>query len=185
MLLYRVFPWLPSAAEGEPGHALYVPEPRGAGRADNVDRYRALYLSSAPAGAVAEAFGNLKIWTRRMFPRPDLPGSARSLATYSIADASAIFDLDDADALSSLGLRPSQVVTRDRQVTQPWARAIYQQGRWSGVRWWSYYDPRWYSYAIWDLPALMAEPQTIRALTIEDPAVTEASEVLRRQRRLR
>lgn len=185
MPLYRVCPWLSSAEEGGPGHALYVPEPQGAGRADNVDRYKALYLSSAPAGAVAEAFGNLKEWTPRMFLRPDLPGSVRSLATYAIADPARIFDLDDVGALASLGLRPSQVVTRDRQVTQRWARAIHEQHRWAGVRWWSYYDPRWYSYVIWELTALTLQPDTIRALSIDDPAVLEASRVLRRRRRSR
>ena len=185
MLLYRVFPWLASAAEGEAGHPLYVPDPRGAGRTDNADRYRVLYLSSAPAGAAAEAFGNLKLWTPRMFPRPDLPGSSRSLATYEIGDELPVLDLDDADALRSLGLRPSQVVTRERQVTQRWALTIYEQGKWSGVRWWSYYDPRWYSYAIWDLRALTLRSGTIRALTIDDAVVIEASDILRRPRRSR
>lgn len=185
MLLYRVFPWLAGAAEGEPGHPLHVPEPRGAGRADNADRYRVLYLSSAPAGAVSEAFGSLALWTPGMFLRPDLPGSRRSLATYEIADERPVFDLDDPSALTSLALRPSQVVTRDRQVTQRWALTVYAQGRWSGVRWWSYYDPQWYSYAVWDIAALAVRSGTIRALAIDDPAVIEASVILRRPRHSR
>ncbi len=183
MLLHRTFPWLAGAPVGEPGHALYVPEPGGAGRADNPGRYRALYLSSAPAGAIAETFGALKLWKPRMFRRPDLPGSVRALATYELADALPIFDLDDPDALKALGLRPSQVVTRDRAVTQPWAFAIFLQHRWSGVRWWSYYEPSWYSYAVWEIGALTLV--AVRALTMRDPAVIEASQMLRRPRRSR
>lgn len=185
MLLYRVFPWLAGAAKGEPGHALYVPEPTGAGRADNADRYRAIYLSSAPPGAVAEALGNLRLWTPRMFVRPDLPGSVRAIAAYELHDSRSVFDLDDTDALKALGLRPSQVVTRERRVTQRWALAIYEQRKWSGVRWWSYYDPRWYSYAIWELAKLAVKRDTIRALTIDDPVVLETSDVLRRPLRSR
>ncbi|MGH2451983.1 MAG: RES family NAD+ phosphorylase [Candidatus Limnocylindria bacterium] len=184
MLLYRVFPWLSSAAESEPGHPLHVPQRQGAGRADNAGRYSALYLSNAPAGAVAEAFGNLKLWTPRMFQRPDLPGSARALATYAIPDEAPVFDLDDAAALSALGLRPSEVVTRDRKVTQLWALRIYEQQRWAGLRWWSYYDPRWYSYAIWDVARLTVQ-HDIHRLAIDDPMVVEASEILRRPRRVR
>lgn len=185
MLLYRTFPWLASAPAGEPGHGVYVPEPSGAGRVDNPAHYRALYLSNAPAGAVAETFGSLKLWTPRMFRRPDLPGGVRALATYDLADTLPIFDLDDPDALKALDIRPSQVVTRDRAVTQPWALAVFQQQRWSGVRWWSYYEPRWYSYAVWNIGALRLVEGTVRAMTPSNPAVIEASDVLRRPRRSR
>lgn len=183
MRLYRLFPWLASAAEGEPGHALYVPEPSGAGRADNPSRYGTLYFSDAPAGAVAEAFGGLKIWIARMFVRPDLPRSVRALATYDSSRDLRIFDLDNADALKSLGLRPSQVVTREREVTQRWALAIYEEGKWGGVRWWSYYDPRWYSYAIWDTEALASRLVAVQPLTLDSAAVAEAAEILGRPRK--
>lgn len=181
-VLYRVVPWIASAREGEPGHPLYVPEQGGSGRADNPGKYRTLYLSDAPAGAVAEAFGTLRLWSAGMFTRPDLPGSVRALATYDTADDLAIFDLDDAGALKTLGLRPSQVVTREREVTQGWALAIYKQGEWGGVRWWSYYDPRWYSYAVWKLAALTLRSGSVHPLTIDHPAVVEASDILGRRR---
>ena len=180
MLLYRVFPWLASAPAGEGGHALYVPEPTAAGRADNPAYYRVIYLSSAAPGAVAETFGNLAIWTPRMFVRPDLPGSVRALATYDLSDDESVYDLDDPAALSALGMRPSQVVTRDRSVTQGWALRVFRQKRWSGLRWWSYYDPRWYTYAVWKFGALRLVSGQLRALTIDDPAVVEAAEVLHR-----
>lgn len=119
-----------------------------------------------------------------MFARPDLPGSVRALAEYEIPNDLPILDLDDARALQVLGLRPSQIVTRDRDVTQRWALSIYEQGNWSGLRWWSYYDPRWYSYALWDLPALRSTGP-VRALSVEDPAVVEAATILRRPLRPR
>jgi hypothetical protein len=149
---------------------------------DNPGRYRTLYLSDAPVGAVAEAFGTLRLWTEAMFGRPDLPDSRRALVEYETSQDLQIFDLDDARALDSLGLRPSQVVTRDRKLTQRWALTIYEQGRWGGVRWWSYYDPRWYSHAVWEVTALTVRTASIRPLFIDDPAVVEASEVLGRPR---
>lgn len=185
MRLYRVLPWLRDAVSGEPGHPLYVPEHQGTGRADNVDRYAAVYFSSAPAGAVAEAFGNVSAWTTSMVVRPKLPGSVRALVTYDLPDDPPIFDLDDARSLEQLGLRPSEVVTRDRAVTQRWALAIFEQRRWVGVRWWSYYDPKWYSYALWDLANLVPQLDTIRPLTLDDPAVVQAAETLRRPLRAR
>jgi hypothetical protein len=117
-----------------------------------------------------------------MFRRPDLPGSVRAMAFYDLREGAAIFDLDDARSLQTLGLRPSQVVTRDREVTRLWALTIFEQRKWSGVRWWSYYDPRWHSYAVWDIASLRVSPGSIRALSIDDPALVEAAKELRRPR---
>lgn len=178
MRLYRVFSYLASAQAGEPGHLLYVSPVQGRGRVDNPDHYRALYLSSAPAGAVAEAFGTLKTWTPDMFIRPELPGSERALGTYTVPDDARILDLDDPAALVTLGLRPSDVVTRQIKVTQRWALRIFEQRRWVGVGWWSYYDPRWHSYAIWERGVVRRG--AVEPLSLDDPVVTEASEVLRR-----
>jgi hypothetical protein len=120
-----------------------------------------------------------------MLVRPKFPGSVRALVTYELPDDVPIFDLDDVRSLEQLGLRPSEVVTRDRAVTQRWALAIYEQQRWAGVRWWSYYDPKWYSYALWDITGLVPRMDAIRPLTIDDPAVIEAAETLRRPRQRR
>jgi hypothetical protein len=45
-------------------------------------------------------------------------------------------------------------VTRDRRVTQSWALRVYDEDRWAGIRWWSYYRPEWGSYGIWSIGAL-------------------------------
>lgn len=181
MKLYRVLPYRPDAAEGERGHPLFVPAPSGAGRVDSPGNYDVLYLSSAPAGAVAEAFGGIPLWTAAMLRTPSFQRGYRAVATYELPDRLSILDLDDADALKRLRLRPSDVVTRDRAVTQRWALAAYLERRWIGVRWWSYYDPNWYSYALWDRRRLTLSG--VEALSLDHPAVAEAAAVLQRPMR--
>ena len=183
MRLYRVFPYLPAARPGEPGHPLYVPRPQGSGRIDNPDLYEVMYLGNGPVCAVAETFGNLKIWTPKMFLAPYVPGSRRALGTYELPDTAAIADLDDPSVLVSLGLRPSSVTTRERRVTQAWARTLFERHRWVGVRWWSYYDPDWYAYGLWD----RSELRVIHAdaLAIDDQTIVDATDTLRRPRRER
>lgn len=183
MRLYRVFPHLPAAKPGEPGHPLYVPRPQGAGRIDNPDLYEAIYLGDSAICAVTETFGNLRIWTPKMFLAPYLPGSRRALGTYELPDAAPAADLDDPAVLLSLGLRPSRVITRTRAVTQGWARTLFERHQWIGVRWWSYYNPDWYAYGLWDhtdIRIFQVEP-----LTIVDQTVLDAANFLRRVRRTR
>ena len=115
-----------------------------------------------------------------MFVSPTTPGATRSLGRYNLADGAKILDLDDVDALRALGLRPSEVVTPDRSVTQRWAKRVFDERRWDGVRWWSYYDARWYSYALWDRRELSVI--SVELLSLEHVAVAEAANVLRRQR---
>lgn len=139
-----------------------------------------IYLSSAPAGAVAEVFAPLGSWSARMFESPSTPRARRALGRYELGDRAPILDLDDADALRALGVRPSDVVTPDRAVTQRWAKRVVGKRRWDGVRWWSFYDSRWYSYGLWErrhLTVIGVEP-----LSLDHPAVVEAATVLRRSR---
>lgn len=139
-----------------------------------------LYLSSAPAGAVAEVFATLASWTPAMLESPAGRGARRALAQYELADRAKILDLDDAEALLTLGLRPSDVVSPDREVTQRWARSVVAARRWAGVRWWSRHDSRWYSYGLWDRRELSVT--SIEPLSLDHPAVIEAARILRRPR---
>jgi hypothetical protein len=177
LALYRVFPWIAAAPPGDRGHPLHVSVPQGAGRVDNPAHYRVLYASDSPAGAVAEAFGNHAAWTSGLLRgRPDMPGSVTALAAYRARIE--ILDLDDARALLQRRLRPSQVVTRDRTVTQRWALEAFREGKWAGVRWWSYHDPRWGSYGLWSRDGL--EVTGTEALRRDHPAVVQAAAVLSR-----
>jgi len=157
-----------------------VPSPPGRGRIDAPGLYDVLYLSDAAAGAVAEGFGRLTPWSELMLRVPAMPGAVRVVARYELADGARVLDLDDVASLVDLGIRPSDVVTRDRTVTQSWARKAYARGRWAGVRWWSYYDPRWYAYGLWDRRDLVVVG--VEQLSMEHPAVVEAATVLRRPR---
>jgi hypothetical protein len=77
------------------------------------------------------------------------------------------------------GLRPSTVVSRDRSVTQAWARRIHDRRRHAGVSWWSYRDPRWAAHGLWDWAGLRIAGTPV-ALTLDHPAVLEAAAVLPR-----
>jgi hypothetical protein len=166
-----------------PGHPLFVPASTGVGRVDNPGQYDVLYLGDSAAGAMAEAFGWAQTWNASLFRGiPAMTGSVRALATYELDDVdAAVCDLDDARRLVDLGLRPSQVVTRDRVVTQRWSADIYASARFAGVRWWSYYDPRWGSYGLWDVSSLSVTSVTVLD-DIEQPDFVAAAEVLNRIR---
>ncbi|MDP9235241.1 MAG: RES domain-containing protein [Actinomycetota bacterium] len=176
--LYRVFPWLESAAPPEPGHPRYVAAPQGHGRVDNPERYLTLYLSDDPIGAIGEAFGNHSIWTSDLLTGPPaLPGSVRGLATFDAADA-VVIDLDDPQALLDRSLPPSRVVTRQRAITQSWALRIFEEGTWDGVRWWSFHNPEWGSLGLWSLEKL--EVVAVSALSDQVALVQQAaSDMLR------
>jgi RES domain len=177
--LYRVFPCLPQAAPDEPGGALYIP-PQSGGRLDNPDLYSVFYASNAAAGAVAESFGRFPEWTSVILEgSPALPGSFRAIAQYRLAESAAVCDLDDPTQLVALGLRPSDIVSRDYTRTRAWARRIYLQGAWAAVRWWSYYDPRWTSFGVWGRSSLSLED--VRALRLDDRAMIEAARTIARR----
>jgi hypothetical protein len=72
---------------------------------------------------------------------PSLPKSVRALARYQLAKITPVCSLDDPRQLLALGLHPSDAVTWDYNHSRAWARRIYEQNIWAGVRWWSYYDP--------------------------------------------
>jgi hypothetical protein len=176
--LYRVFPWVDTAEPGEPGHPLYVAGPQGHGRVDNPEQYLTLYASDHAEGAIGEAFGNHSLWTRDLLQGPPaLSGSERALAVFGAGELDVV-DLDDPAALLERRLRPSEVVTRVRSVTQEWALAIFREARWSGVRWWSYYDAGWGSFGLWDPSDLRLEE--VRPLRDEVDNVREVAARMRR-----
>ncbi|MBC5800662.1 MAG: RES family NAD+ phosphorylase [Candidatus Eremiobacteraeota bacterium] len=184
MLLYRVFPYLASAAPHEAGGALHTRR-QGAGRIDNPSLYVILYASSEPAGAVAEVFGWRATWgTAMLAGMPKLPGSVQALATYEIDEtkgAKLLCDLDDATELVRRRLRPSTVISRDRAVSQAWARRLFMRSSWCGVSWWSYYDSRWRSIGLWEQATLTLVH--VEPLTLQHPSILTAAPLLKRRLR--
>jgi hypothetical protein len=186
MLVYRVFPYLEQARDGNAGHAMHVNSP-GSGRLDNPGHYRIWYLALEQAGAIAETFGDLDEWGAEMFEYGHIPGSRRAMATYFLDDGTRLLDLDDSRNLLSRGLRPTQVIERNRAATQDWALTIFDERNdrgdriWQGVRWWSYYRPQWRILGYWGarLPELLG----VEELSMLSPAVIDAAASLRRPRR--
>lgn len=179
MWLYRVFPYLPRAAEGEPGHPLYVHPGAGSGRVDSSDgSYRVAYYADSPAGAIGETFGDLDAWSDAMLTTPSLPGARRALASVAVPDSAAILDLDDGPNLAKRGIRPSQVVHPSHAVSREWAQRVRGEGVWSGVRWWSFWYPAWGVVAMWDLSE--RDVVKVEELDRQHPAFAEANSFLRR-----
>jgi hypothetical protein len=120
---------------------------------------------------------------RRHVRRAFLPGSRRALGTYRVPDGTPILDLDDAEALLDRGLRPTQVIERNRPATQAWALSIFNERasdggrRWNGVRWWSYHRPQWRIYGLWEITP---DGVAIEALDLAHPAVQDAARTLAR-----
>jgi len=189
MELYRVFASTPRAKQGEPGHPLYVYPNQGAGRWDNPQFYRAWYLSTTPAGAVGETFGNLARWSAEMFTVPYLDESARALAVFEIPDNTSLLNFDDPKVLSELKVRPSQIVARNLAFTQPLALSVFQQitetgaRRYDGLTWWSFHRPHWVNVMLWSTEHSPAPLRLCRIepLSLKSAAVIEAAATLTKE----
>ncbi|MCC9145203.1 MULTISPECIES: RES family NAD+ phosphorylase [unclassified Arthrobacter] len=181
MEFYRVLNWDPSATDAsENGHPLFVWPDQGNGRVDDPTRdYLVLYVGSHPEAAVAEALGRFPIWKPAVLdvPRAAPAGSRKALVKY--VGTPRLLDLDDPGVLLDLGLRPSQIVTREYAVTQQWSRTIFETNQHDGVSWWSFYGSQWASIGLWDWTSLSVEGDP-EILTLDHPAVeAAAAEIVR------
>lgn len=178
-MLYRVFPRLIGAGPLDPGGALYAPRfDQGAGRHDYPDAYGVLYLSRHSVSPVAEHLRALRI--RTVTDRHLERESARlSLATVDDAELRDLLDLDDPRNLLQRSLRPSRVATTNRELTQPMAVAIYEEGV-PGFEWWSTIEASWINVTLFedrvtDRLTIVGEPEP---LTLDHPAVRQAAEAV-------
>ena len=163
MLLYRVFNHVPGAPPGSPGHPSYVHRPQTKGRWDNPSLYDSWYLSTSPEGAIAETFGNFEFWANAMFVRAYLPAGRMTLGIFEAPDDMGICDLDDANNLLHLGMKPSQVVTRNLPYTQARAADAFAEGRWAGLGWWSFHRPFWSNRMLWSTASAPAPVTFVNA----------------------
>lgn len=176
MRAYRVFSYVKNAAQRDPGGVFFTP-PQGAGRIDNPDLYDILYVADHAAAAVAETLTPVAHrWTERTL-RGDsrIVKSARALAVLEIPDSPPICDLNDTQELSNRSLQPANVITRHYVETQLMARSIYNENRYRGLKWWSYYEASWASVGLWHFDDVTCAD--IIPLTLRHPAVTEAARV--------
>lgn len=180
MKLYRVFPWIESAASDEAGGVFFVP-PQGTGRIDNPEHYGVLYASDSAAGAIAEAFTRNPYrmhWTPRML-RPRLPDAVTAIAEITPRASDILLcDLDEPQQLAAQALKPSNVITRERTATQTWALHIFEQRRFAGIRWWSCHESRWGAVGWWNVQSLRKSTVTIQPLSLGDESLQEAARTL-------
>jgi hypothetical protein len=189
VIVYRVFAHDPAATDGSPGSAAYLHRPQGRGRLDNPAAYDLWYFAVVPEGAIGEVFGDLTEWVDDMFQAPYLPGARRALGRFEVPDDLNILDMDDARTLLDRGLRPTQVVARNRSATQTWALDIFRETahdgsrKWDGIRWWSYDRPQWPVIGLWVAPGDRPRSRVVGVdlLDLFHPSVLDAATTLARQ----
>jgi hypothetical protein len=101
------------------------------------------------------------------------------LLSFHLPDDAPICNLDDPVPLQTLGLRPSDIVSRDYTRRRAWAQRIYERGGWFGVTWWSYYDSQWASFGLWNFGQLKLEE--VNLLRLDDPAFLDARRTIARR----
>ena len=177
MTLYRCFAWNERARPREADGALWVPRSfQGEGRHDNPDVYGCLYLADRPLSCVVEQLARFRgqRLTPALLRRRGLP---LGLAELDLDDEAELIDLDDAAVLMREALRPSVVATRQRDTTQPQARRLFDRHpRAAGLRWWSTFESIWVNVTLFDRAVKQLRLRSVRALTVEDPAVVEVAQ---------
>ncbi len=177
MILFRCFAWDAAAQLAEPDGPLWFPRIfQGEGRHDNPEVYGCLYLADRAVSCVVEQLARFRgqRLTASALRRRGLP---LALAALELPDGAALVDLDDPQVLRRERLRPSSVATREREITQPQARALYEKHpAAAGLRWWSTYEALWANFTVFERAAPSLSVAAVRILTLEDPVVIESAD---------
>jgi hypothetical protein len=176
VILYRCFAWNERSRPDEPDGPLWYPrEFQGEGRHDNPDIYGCLYLADRPLSCIVEQLARFRgqRLIAGLLRRRGLP---LALAELELDEKAELLDLDDPRVLRRERLRPSLVATRVRETTQPQARGLYERHpALAGLRWWSIYEAAWTHVTLFDRARKRLRLESVRALHVTDPAVTEAA----------
>jgi hypothetical protein len=178
--LWRALPLDRSAKATEVGGPLWFPRlQQGGGRHDNPDLYGCLYVAEEAVSAVAELLAPFR-GTGKLLPsmlvRYEKP---LALAAIELEEGVTVVDLDDPSTLIATNLRPSQVATRKRTVTQRQAAEVYEHHPESiAIRWWSTLESSWINWTLFDRAAASLGIGEIDELTVEHPVVLEAADLL-------
>ena len=184
MILHRCFAWDERAGATGPDGPLWFPRVyQGEGRHDNPDRYGCLYLSASALSTVVEQLARFR--GQRLLPsmlrRRGLP---LAVADLELDESAEVLDLDDPAVLRRERLRPSQVATRDRTVTQAQALALHDRHtEAAGLRWWSTFEAAVDQRDPVRSRGSRLRVREVRALTLEDPTVIEAADFFGLRRR--
>ena len=179
MILHRCFAWAKRARETEPDGPLWFPrEFQGEGRHDNPDVYGCMYVADREVSAVVEQLARFRGQSLipELLARRGLP---LAVAAIELPDRAQVIDLDDPTVLTAHELRPSAVATRRRGITQPQALDMYRRHRFAaGLRWWSVFEALWANFTVFERAARRLQVEDVRPLTLDDPALLEAADLL-------
>jgi hypothetical protein len=111
-----------------------------------------------------------------MLTRAGLP---LALAELRLKDGVELVDLDDPRVLLRERLRPSEVATRSRTITQGYAVRLFDRHREAiGLRWWSTLEARLENVTLYDRAAPHMSVGRVTPLALTDAPVREAAELL-------
>jgi hypothetical protein len=180
LILHRVFPRDPRAAPTEPGGPLFWPRGlQGYGRHDNPELYACFYASEVRVSPVAEALAPFRGAGKVVPGMLERGGRPLALAALELPDEVPLVDLDEPRTLVAEELRPSQVATRRRAVTQGQAARLFEKhARAAGLRWWSSLESLWINVTLFDRAESMVAAGEVETLTPGSEPVREAASLL-------
>jgi hypothetical protein len=191
MSRWRVFPWNPDAPDGAPFSARYTP-PAGSqtgGRFD-LGHPPVLYLAHSPEHAITEllqGFRGTPLTPEHLVRAdPAAPGTSHTLALVQArlptATETRLPDLADPAVLVEFDIRPDQLASHDRAVTQAISRRVHSApAGHHGFRWWSALTGEWHVTVLF---LDRVDPKSIEytrpePVTLDHPAVQAAARFLR------
>jgi RES domain-containing protein len=179
VILFRCFAWDAVVSTRARGGPMWFPRMlQGDGRHDNPALYGCLYLSTEPVSAAVEQiarFAGTSLGPADLVRR----GLPLSLAAVELADDAPLVDLDEPRVLTGEGLRPSQVATNARSLTQAQAAGLFgKHADAVGLRWWSTFESLWANVTLFDRAEPRLEIADVQPLDVGDDVVREAAEFL-------
>lgn len=178
MIVYRCFAWNTGARDG-PDTPLWFPRPyQGRGRHDNPQAYGVLYVTASAVSALVETLAQFR--GQRLVPAMlRQRGLPLAVAEIELHEEAEVVDLDDPQKLVRERLRPSNVATRDRSVTQPQALRLYERHPGAAaLSWWSTHESSWPNLTIFDRAAALLHVLHVEAIAPAHPTVVEAAQLL-------
>lgn len=179
--LWRAFPWAPEADDGQSFSASHVRPAQGQGRFDLPGAPGGvLYLAETPEHAVAEL---IQHYRGRNLDANDLRVAGHSMALVRVSlpnpVRSGVVDLCDPEVLVRIRVRPDQLASRERRVTQRIAADIHATGH-TGLRWWSALAGDWHTVVVFRdrIHLSPSEYGTPEPLTLEHAAARNAAAAL-------
>jgi hypothetical protein len=180
LIVYRVFPREERSAPDEPGGPLFWPRGlQGDGRHDNPDLYTCTYASEIATSPVAEALAPFRGSGDLLPEMLERGGRPLALAALALPDGAPLFDLDDPRALARERLRPSEVATRERTLTQAQAARLFESHvDAAGLRWWSTLESLWINVTLFERATPLLALEDVEPLSLEREPVREAAAAL-------